>query len=237
MMTGQVLPPPDKCTECNGCEHISFQRQVEGQQVEGEGEAQQQQRRQRQRPPPQPAASQPYPHGCTHPTVNIFSSLNSLKNYTHGLKQMVVDMLHANRSMNKLLTGRMLAGHWGHYLWWCENTPDGKRHRDLFDDLWAREVHQGWGVVERVRKEIGEEGWEQAGEKAKKREKRDRRGAKRKAATASREEGEEAEGEEEECSEEEEEWDGSTVRVTGRGLEIIYFESESELEEDAEEGQ
>ncbi|KAM7207314.1 hypothetical protein V8F20_002376 [Naviculisporaceae sp. PSN 640] len=126
MMTGKILPSPEKCTECDGCKHISFQDE----------------------PPPPPSES--CLHKCAIQTINIPSTLNSLDAYTLGLKQLVSNLLYANRSMYKFLTSRMLNTHWPSYIWWCENMDEGKRHRDLFDDLWAREKMRSRRMRKRV---------------------------------------------------------------------------------------
>ncbi|KAK4217243.1 hypothetical protein QBC37DRAFT_277584 [Rhypophila decipiens] len=197
MMTNLELPPGDECPSC-GCSHLRFDppRKKKG----SLGNL----------PDLTSTDGPPCPHECEDKDVNIFSVLLDVgAGYSPGLRSRVMEMLLGFQREVKGAAGNLLAVAWPEYLAWCK-TEEGALHKDLWDDVWAREVSCGWRKVESLRAEAGEEGWMRAGMAAA------MKGQKRK-------------GEEEYYEDSDlDDWDGSTVRMTERGLEIIALESSSE---------
>ncbi|KAM7202491.1 hypothetical protein V8F33_002711 [Rhypophila sp. PSN 637] len=200
MMTNLELPAGDECPSCR-CFHLRFDPPKKKKGLRGD------------MPDLLSSDGPPCPHECEDKDVNVFSVfLDVGTGYSPGLRSRVMEMLLGFQREVKGAAGNLLAVAWPEYLAWCK-TEEGALHKDLWDDVWAREVSCGWRKVERLRAEAGEEGWMRAGMAAA------MKGQKRK--------GEEDYYEDSDL----EDWDGSTVRMTERGLEIIAVESSSEESE------
>ncbi len=82
----------------------------------------------------------PCPHGCPHEAINFKDPFEYFTEYTPGLRRVVTELLHLNRSA-KLSARELLRSADRRFQVWRKGTPDGRRYVDLADDLKQREAN------------------------------------------------------------------------------------------------
>ncbi|KAK3303256.1 uncharacterized protein B0T15DRAFT_539642 [Chaetomium strumarium] len=125
MMVGRALPTVEECADC-GCFHITSNDAAE---------------------------YNPCHDNCVG-DVNIDEVFKPLAGYTAYLKALVTLLLRLNRR-DEWRASDALNTAWQGFENWAANTDDGRRYRDIFDDIWFRK--QNHARLKKRRRETQED--------------------------------------------------------------------------------
>ena len=121
MMTGTPPPQSEECSQ-PGCTCVHFKRVL----------------------PDKTEKDTHCPHNCAVKDFYLTEYLESLTDYTEGLRTTLYRMLLVQRDdqFDLVRASAMLDQAWHDYIYWTEETEDGRLYRDTYDDMWIRELNQ-----------------------------------------------------------------------------------------------